>query len=306
MFVHPFFISGIVLPRTIVMDIPAKSPARVAVSALRLAGLRSVFVFPWWLAALILAGVSLLILINSNRLYTDIFTQLSDGIRTTLYVAFVSYAGALVIGLVVGLIRANPPKPGYTGLGLFWSFVRLVIYNLATLYVQVLRGLPILVTLLIVAFVIIPQVNNYVDATFGIQLRLRGSSPPSAIIALAFTYGAFLSETFRAGIQSIAKGQIEAARSLGMTYPQTMRFIVLPQAIRRILPPLGNDMVAMIKDSSLVAILGIQDITQLAKLSSSSSFRYLETYLLAAAIYLTMTTIGALVVRFIERHFSYE
>jgi polar amino acid transport system permease protein len=127
---------------------------------------------------------------------------------------------------------------------------------------------------------------------------------PSAIVALAFTYGAFESETFRAGIQSVQRGQIEAARSLGMTYLQLMRYIVLPQAIRIILPPLGNDLVSMIKDSSLVAILGIPDITQLAKLSSAASFRYLETYLSAAAIYLTMTTIGSILVRFLERRMA--
>jgi polar amino acid transport system permease protein len=126
------------------------------------------------------------------------------------------------------------------------------------------------------------------------------------VIALAFTYAAFLSETFRAGIQSIGKGQIEAARSLGMTYAQVMRYVVLPQAIRRVLPPLGNDMIAMIKDSSLVAILGVQDITQLAKLSSSSTFRYLETYLIAASIYLVLTVAGSMVVRFIERRFPVE
>jgi len=88
-----------------------------------------------------------------------------------------------------------------------------------------------------------------------------------------------------------------------MNYLQTLSYVVLPQAIRRVLPPLGNDFVAMIKDSSLVAILGVQDITQLAKLSSSASFRYLETYFLAAMIYLTMTVLGSVVVRYIERRF---
>jgi polar amino acid transport system permease protein len=150
------------------------------------------------------------------------------------------------------------------------------------------------------------MINNFAEETFNVELGLRGSSAPSAIIALAFTYGAFLSETFRAGIQSIGRGQIEAARSLGMNYFQVMRYVVLPQALRRVLPPLGNDMIAMIKDSSLVAVLGVADITQLAKVSSSSSFRYLETYLIAAMIYLVMTTIGSLAVRWIERRFPID
>jgi ABC-type amino acid transport system permease subunit len=179
-----------------------------------------------------------------------------------------------------------------------------MIYNVATFFVMVMRGLPILIVLLFFAFVIVPAIRNYLAASFGIELALRGSSPESAIIALAFTYGAFMSETFRAGIQSIHKGQIEAARSLGMNYLQSMRYIVLPQAIRRILPPLGNDFVSMIKDSSLVAILGVNDLTQLAKVSSGASFRYVETYSTVALIYLSMTIIGSLLVRFVERRVS--
>lgn len=245
-------------------------------------------------------------LVRSNSLYSNIFAQLREGIIMTLTVSFSAYFSALIIGLVIGLVRSSPPKVGYGPLGFVLGLIRLFVYNMATLYVQVLRGLPILVTLLIVAFVIVPSINQFMRATFNMDLGIRGTSPTSAIIALAFTYGAFLSETIRAGIQSVGRGQIEAARSLGMNYAQVTRYIVLPQAVRRVLPPLGNDMIAMIKDSSLVAILGIQDITQLAKLSSSSSFRYLETYLLAAVIYLTMTVLGSLIVRQIERRFPVE
>src|SRR5690606_30847412 len=111
---------------------------------------------------------------------------------------------------------------------------------------------------------------------------------------------------FRAGIQSIEKGQIEAARSLGMNYLQTLSYVVLPQAIRRVLPPLGNDFVAMIKDSSLVAILGVNDLTQLAKVLSGASFRYLETYTTVALIYLSMTIVGSLLVRYIERRVTID
>lgn len=268
--------------------------------------LHLLFKVPWWLVILAIIGVYVAVLVRTNPLFENIFAQLREGVATTLSVSFAAYFSALLIGLIVGLIRANPPQLGYGRGGLITSLIRLVLYNVATLYVQILRGLPILVTLLIVAFVIVPAVNGFMRDTFDISLGIRGTSPTSAIIALAFTYGAFLSETIRAGIQSVGRGQIEAARSLGMNYIQVTRYIVLPQAIRRVLPPLGNDMIAMIKDSSLVAILGIQDITQLAKLSSSSSFRYLETYLLAATIYLTMTIIGSLIVRQIERRFPVE
>jgi polar amino acid transport system permease protein len=288
------------------MDLPAAvSPERISAQN-RYSPSRVLFSFPWWLAILVLIGLYVVNLILSDSLYTNIFAQLRAGILMTLTVSFIAYSSALVIGLIIGLIRASPPQPSHAPFAAVVSFIRLILYNLATLYVQVLRGLPILVTLLIVAFVIVPMINNFAEETFNVELGLRGSSAPSVIFALAFTYGAFLSETFRAGIQSVGRGQIEAARSLGMNYFQVMRYVVLPQALRRVLPPLGNDMIAMIKDSSLVAVLGVADITQLAKLSSSSSFRYLETYLIAAMIYLLMTTVGSLAVRWIERRFPID
>jgi polar amino acid transport system permease protein len=122
-----------------------------------------------------------------------------------------------------------------------------------------------------------------------------------AIIALAVTYGAFLAEIFRAGIQSIGRGQMEAARSLGMSYGQAMRYVILPQAIRNVLPALGNDFVAMVKDSSLVSVLAVRDITQVARLYAGSSFRYREAYVTLSVLYLTMTVALSLAVRFVER-----
>jgi polar amino acid transport system permease protein len=285
-------------------SIPTQTVTNEKPAATRL--LNAAFTFPWWLVILIGLGLFITNLILNDPDYRDIFNQLRDGITTTLTVSVVAYIAAIAIGLTVGIIRSNPPQAGTGIIGTAVSLVRLVLFNAATLYVQILRGLPILVTLLIVAYVIIPAIKLFFDSTFGITLGIRGSSKESAIIALAFTYGAFLSETFRAGIQSVARGQVEAARSLGMTYPQLMMLVVLPQAVRRILPPLGNDMIAMIKDSSLVAILGIGDITQMAKLSSSSSFLYLQTYMVAAFIYLTMTVIGSLIVRFLENRMRIE
>lgn len=257
--------------------------------------------FPWWALFLILAGIWIAFGIAANEIYSNIFVQLQEGIAMTLRVSALSYIFAFFIGLLVGIIRSSVPKPAPGFAGSVLSLVHLALYNLATLFVMIMRGLPILIVLLIFAFVIVPAVRMYLATTFGIELNIRGSSAESAIVALAFTYGAFLSETVRAGIQSIDKGQIEAARSLGMNYPLTLRYIVLPQAIRRVLPPLGNDFVAIIKDSSLVAILGVNDLTQIAKISSGASFRYLETYTTVALIYLSMTIVGSLFVRYVER-----
>jgi polar amino acid transport system permease protein len=122
-----------------------------------------------------------------------------------------------------------------------------------------------------------------------------------AIIALAVTYGAYLAEIFRAGIQSISKGQMEAARSLGMSYGQAMRYVILPQAVRNVLPALGNDFVAMVKDSSLVSVLAVRDITQVARLYAGTTFRFREAYVTLAVMYLTMTVILSLLVQLLER-----
>jgi ABC-type amino acid transport system permease subunit len=264
------------------------------------------YTFPWWGLVLVLLGIWVAFSIAADAIYSNIFSQLQAGITMTLRVAILSYLSAFLIGLTVGVIRSNLPRPRFGPLGRIASLFHLVVYNLATFFVMVMRGLPILIVLLFFAFVIVPAVRNYLAANLGIELNIRGSSPEAAIIALAFTYGAFLSETFRAGIQSIEKGQVEAARSLGMNYAQTLRYIILPQAIRRVLPPLGNDFVSMIKDSSLVAILGVNDLTQLAKVSSGASFRYLETYTTVALIYLSMTIVGSLLVRYIERRVSLD
>jgi polar amino acid transport system permease protein len=187
------------------------------------------------------------------------------------------------------------------------------VFNIATLYVQVIRGVPILVQLLVIAFVIVPLLIDGVNSLgtllaplLGAQNFLNQVRPPDVpfltrcIIALAIAYGGFQAETFRAGIQSISRGQMEAARSLGMSYLQAMRYIILPQAIRRVLPPLGNDFIAMLKDSSLVSVLGVRDITQEARLYAAASFRYMETYLSLAFFYLAMTIVLSLGVKWME------
>jgi ABC-type amino acid transport system permease subunit len=121
-----------------------------------------------------------------------------------------------------------------------------------------------------------------------------------AILALTIAYSAFLSEVFRAGLQSVGRGQIEAAESLGLNRWLRFRLVVLPQAFRTILPPLGNDFVAMVKDSSLVSVLGVTDITQLGKVAAASNFRYMETYNVVALIYLAMTVTLSLALRKLE------
>ena len=125
-----------------------------------------------------------------------------------------------------------------------------------------------------------------------------------AIAGLAMGYAAFEAEVFRAGIQSIDKGQMEAARSLGMNYVQAMRYVILPQALRRVLPPLGNDLIAILKDSSLISALAVNDITQLGKKFRARSFSSFEAYNTMAFLYLSMTISLSMLVKFIERKTS--
>jgi len=279
--------------------------------------LRFLFLLPWWLFALVGLWVLVVILIALDEQYSQIYAQLREGIGLTLYLAFAAYAIALGVGLFVGLVRANRPTPPPHGVGIVKILrhtIHALLYNLLTFYVEFMRGIPTLVFLLIAGFIIVPALRDAINTQFIPLIRTllndpeipdliwRGRDAGTAIAGLALVYGAFLSEIFRGGIQSIEKGQLEAARSLGMTFLQTMRFVVIPQAVRRVLPPLGNDFVAMIKDTSLVTILGVDEITQLARRWSGSTFLYLQTYLVLSLIYLTMTVLGSLLVQLLERH----
>ena len=254
---------------------------------------------PYWLLIAMLLGVLILWRVVTDASYAVIFAAVARGIGITIYVTIVAYAGALVVGLLVGLARVSKNR---------------LIYEAATFYVEIIRGVPMLVLLLYIAFVAAPAtvlVVNWLGAQLAflgplvqplVDFRVRNFDfATRAIIALIIGYSAFLSEIFRAGIESIERGQVEAAQSLGMSRWQVLRLVVLPQAIRRVLPPLGNDFIAMLKDSSLVSVLGVPDITQMGKVYAASTFLYFETYNIVAFLYLSMTIVLSLGVRWMER-----
>jgi len=258
--------------------------------------------WPWWLIIMVLLGIFILYNILTNELYATIFYRVTQGIVTSVRVAVIAYVSAIVIGLFVSLGRVSKNP---------------IAYNLSTLYVQIIRGVPILVQIIYVAFVITPILVEVLNALGAALVPLLGinnflmtitlqdiPSDTRVMIALAIAYGGFEAETFRAGIESIGRGQMEAARSLGMSYFQAMRFVILPQAFRRVLPPLGNDFISMIKDSSLVSILGVRDMTQEARLYAAASFRYLETYSILAFNYLVLTFTLSLGVKALENRMS--
>ncbi len=235
--------------------------------------------FPYWLILLAGIGLWLFYEIFANDVYAAVLATLSKGIGLTIFVTLISFAGASVLGLLLAL----------AGMSRFT-----VLRQAARLYVEVMRGVPIIVLLLYVAFAAVPAVVvawNWATAPLGWG-ELRGRDFDllwRAVIALMLAYSAFLAEVFRAGLLSVDAGQVEAAQALGLNGWQRFRHIVFPQAFRTILPPLGNDFVAMVKDSSLVSVLGVADITQLGKVTAAGNFRYFETYNVVALIYLTMT-----------------
>ena len=275
--------------------------------------IRWLFRAPWWLIIMGLAWIAVILAIRSSEEYLNIYSQLQEGVGLTLYLSLTSYVLSLIIGLTVGLIRSYPPTPPEHNARrgkIFEHFIQMVVYNISTVYVEFMRGIPPLVFLLIAGFVIVPAFRDWFNTNvlihFGTELVWRGRDAGTAIAGLSLVYGAFLSEVFRSGIQSIAKGQMEAAKSLGMSWFQAMRYIVVPQAIRRVLPELGNNFISMIKDTSLVTILGTDEITQIARKVSGSNFLYRETYAVLSLIYLTMTITGSLFVQWLERTLKSE
>jgi polar amino acid transport system permease protein len=246
--------------------------------------------FPYWLLLIIGGGLWLFYRVLADDLYAQVLATLAKGIWTTVLVTFVAYTGACVIGLGLAL----------AGLSRF-----IVLRQVARFYIEVMRGVPIIVLLLYVAFAGVPLLIegvNWVGSNLGWEPIKTRDFPLlwRAVVALMLAYSAFLAEIFRAGLQAVDKGQIEAASALGLSGWQRFRHVVFPQAFRLILPPLGNDFVAMVKDSSLVSVLGVGDVTQLGKVTAAGNFRYFETYNVVALIYLTMTITLSLVLRRVE------
>ncbi len=191
-----------------------------------------------------------------------IMPALMAGARMTIELAAIAVAIGLVIGSFVGIGRVSGNR---------------VVKIVAGIYVDFIRGTPLLVQLFLVYF--------------GLPTLIRRPVPAlmAAIAAMGINSGAYVAEIVRAGIQSIDKGQTEAARSLGLTSSQTMRYVIFPQAFRRIVPPLGNEFIAMLKDSSIVSIIALEDLLRKGQIVITRTFRPFEVYAVVALIYLAMT-----------------
>ncbi|MCG6902463.1 MAG: amino acid ABC transporter permease [Rhodobacter sp.] len=247
--------------------------------------------FPWWLVLLGTLIAYFLYRVIADDLYRQVLGTLGRGISVTVMVTLIGFASACVIGLLLATASLS-------------RF--LILRQIARFYIEIIRGIPIIVLLLYVAFVFAPALVaawNWCMESVGLNPVRTRDFPLlwRAILALCIAYSAFIAEVFRAGLQAVDKGQIEAAEALGLNGWQRFRHIVFPQAFRMILPPLGNDFVAMVKDSSLVSVLGVTDITQLGKVTAAGNFRYFETYNVVALIYLMMTVTLSLVLRRLEQ-----
>ena len=209
-----------------------------------------------------------------------------DGVFMTLKLTAISFVCILVVGMIMGVMRVS-------NVG--------ILKGIASLYVEIVRGVPVLVWILWIYFGL-PVLFR--DGLGFKNMRIAGF--PAAVVAFTFAFGAYMTEIFRAGIQSIPKGQMEASRSLGMNYLQAMRHIILPQAVRVILPPVSNEFVTLLKDSSLVSVLGLEDVTRRGREWVGRTFASFDTYLVVALIYLILTVFFTRVSSAMERRLSVE
>jgi polar amino acid transport system permease protein len=250
---------------------------------------------PYWLLAALIIAILAFWVIASDKNYQVIFNAVRKGVWTTIYVSLIAYVLAIVLSLLWMIMRVSRSR---------------ILQEISSFFVEVIRGIPMLVLLYFISFVGAPALVSALNWVGGplintgiiqeINVR-QVNFTARAILALSIGYSAFISEIFRAGIESIEKEQTEAAETEGASYWQTMRFILLPQAVQNVLPALGNEFIAILKDSALVSVLGVQDITQLGKVYSASTFKFFETYSIVALMYLLMTLGLAMFVRWLEQ-----
>jgi polar amino acid transport system permease protein len=227
---------------------------------------RIIFVLTW----LVLVGALVIALAQSGKVDPAFISKwgpfILAGIPVTLFVSVCSIVLAVVFALfgALGRLSRNP-----------------TIYAVATLYVSLVRGTPLIVQIIFV-YLALPQFGLVIPAL------------PAGILALSFNYGAYLTEIFRAGVEAIPRGQREAAQALGMTERSIMQRVVLPQAIRIVIPAIGNDFISMTKDSALVSLITIDEVFWRAQNAGTQSFRTFEALTIAATVYWVMTIVFSL------------
>jgi len=235
-------------------------------------------VFNSWRVTFLLAALLLVILTIFNPApFREIFFVTLKGVPVTFQVTVFAILGSLILGLLCGLGQVSQKR--------IWNL-------LASVYVELIRGIPLLVQLIFIYYAL------------GRFFQVEGIV--AAIIALSICYGAYMGEIFRAGIQAVPKGQMEAAIALGLSRGQALRKVILPQTMKIILPAIGNEFIAMLKDSSLVSVIALRDILRRGREYISRTFLSLETMLIVALIYLIITLMLSRIVAMMEERFKNE
>ena len=242
--------------------------------------------FPWWLV-----GIAATIAYPGYKIVTDEtwsegFLFIKDGLILTFIVTISGFIIAMIVGLGVSLARTSK---------------RVIPRNIAMYYIELIRGIPVLVTIIMFGLVIVPWIFDVI----GIDPQSAiGSKAIRASLAIGLIYAAFIAEVLRAGIESIETGQREAGMSLGLNNRQVFRFIVWPQAIKNIMPALGNDLIALLKDSSLVSILAVREITQMSRLWTGRTFEFFAGFMILAVMYLALTVSLSMLLQWYERRLA--
>lgn len=226
------------------------------------------------------------------------------GLQMTIAVTLICIVQGTGLGLAIGMARVaearHAPARQLCRYALRWP---------STVYVSFFRGTPLFVQILLIHFAVLPLFINPSDGLLisgetARNIKQNYGAFLSGVVALTLNAGAYISEIFRAGIQSIDRGQIEASRSLGMTFSRTMYHIVLPQAFRRMLPPLGNNAIALLKDSSLISAIGLAELAYAARTVAGAYSRYWEPYLTISLVYWVLTLGLAYVVKQLEARYG--
>lgn len=233
--------------------------------------------------------------------YWPLFLQ---GLRTTLILTAIGIFFGTILGLFLGLGKIARVERG------LWKWpVQLLIRLPSQIYIGFFRGTPLFVQILLIHFALVPLLIHpddglLIHGDWALYLKREYGALISGALALSLNSAAYIAEIFRAGIQSIDRGQFEAARSLGLSYFHTMKSIIIPQAFRRMLPPLGNEAITLLKDSSLVSAIGLAELAYAARTAAGAYARYWEPYLFISVLYLIITLAMSFVVHRLEKRYQ--
>jgi polar amino acid transport system permease protein len=250
-----------------------------------------------WVVIFVVLGLFFYIAQFDAQWMREAFPFIVRGLRYTLFIAVCGIALAITLAALgaLGRISSNP-----------------IAYGISGFYVSFFRGTPLIVQMFLI-YLALPQIGNNLVAQYPtvpqeVADALVLQTAVAGMLALGLNYGAYMTEIFRAGIQSVGDGQVEAADALGMTYAQKMRKVVLPQALRVIIPPTGNEFIAMLKDTALVSVLGVTlasaEIFRRAQLLGKADFKNLEAYVVAAGLYWVLTAVFTFFQRRLEARLS--